>query len=93
MDKKELQEFILEKEKEGKIVFNTIEGLASIDIDEFINQPTEGLLYDLNRDKVTCMTWINNNQETWINNYAGALVITKLKEYYDKTQIIYLDII
>jgi len=92
MDKKELQEFILKKEKEGKIVFNTLEGLAFIDINEFIEQPTEGILYDLNRDKVTCMTWINEGQETWINNYAVALVITKLKEHYENKNVLMLNL-
>jgi hypothetical protein len=81
-DKQKLQELIRQKESEGTIVFMTFEGLAEANLEEFIKQPTEGLLYDLNRDKATVMTFID--QEKWINDYAVALVISKLKEHYDK---------
>ena len=77
----EIRELILQKEKEGKVVFNTIEGLMEADIDLFIKQPAEGILYDLNRDQVTILSQLDN--EKWINDYAVALVIKKLKEYYD----------
>jgi hypothetical protein len=79
-----LREIILEKEKEGKVVFAVQGGLMEADIMDFINQPTEGLLYDLNRDKPTVMTFINDPK--WINDYAVGLVISKLKEFYDKAR-------
>lgn len=79
-----LREMILEKEKEGKVVFAVQGGLMEADIMDFINQPTEGLLYDLNRDKATVMTFINDPK--WINDYAVNLVISKLKEFYDKSR-------
>jgi hypothetical protein len=79
-----LREMILEKEKEGKVVFAVQGGLMEADIMDFINQPTEGLLYDLNRDKPTVMTFINDPK--WINDYAVGLVISKLKEFYDKAR-------
>jgi len=82
MNTKELKELILQKEKEGRIVLNTFVGLMDADIDKFIEQPTDGLLYDLNRDKATIMTFIDD--EKWINDFAVALVISKLKEYYDQ---------
>ena len=77
-----LREIILEKEKEGKVVFAVQGGLMEADIMDFINQPTDGLLYDLNRDKATVLTFINDPK--WINDYAVGLVISKLKEFYDK---------
>lgn len=77
-----LKELILQKEKEGKIVFMTIEGPMEADLEQFIQQPTEGLLYDLNRDRATVLTFIPNPK--WVNDYAVGLVIGKLKEYYDK---------
>ena len=40
------------------------------------NQPVDGLLYDLNRDEATIMTFIDS--EKWINDYACALVIRYL---------------
>jgi hypothetical protein len=85
MDKtKELKDLILRKEKESKVVFMTAEGLMEADLEEFIKQPTMGLLYDLNRDRGTVLTFIED--PAWINNFAVMLVITRLKKYYDKNQ-------
>ena len=74
----EIKELVLSKEKEGKVVINTIEGLVSYNIEELINQPIGGLLYDLNRDRLTILTFIK--EEKWVNDYACMLVIKKLKE-------------
>jgi hypothetical protein len=52
-DKQKLKDLMLQKEKEGKILFRTLDCLIEADIEEFIKQPIEGLLYDLNRDKTT----------------------------------------
>ena len=60
----------------------TIDGPVSVDIDKFISQPTEGLLYDLNKDRATILAFIDDIK--WINDYAAMLTITKLKEHYDK---------
>uniref|UniRef100_A0A6M3X4X4 Uncharacterized protein n=1 Tax=viral metagenome TaxID=1070528 RepID=A0A6M3X4X4_9ZZZZ len=80
---KKLIDYLLEKEKEGKICIMTIEGILEANLDDFIKQPTEGLLYDLNRDRVTTLTWIDNNSPKWINDFAVFLVITKLKALLD----------
>jgi hypothetical protein len=82
MDKKEIVKLVTENDKSGNVILNTIEGLYAANIDELIKQPTEGLLYDLNRDKATVLTLIDDPK--WINDYAVAMVITKLKEYYDR---------
>ena len=39
----ELRDVVLEKEREGKVVFYTALGLRGADIDELIDQPAEGL--------------------------------------------------
>ena len=78
MTETELKDFILEQEKEGKIVVQTIDGLASMNLDDFINQPAEGILYDLNRNREIVLTYINDPK--WVNDYAVGLVIKKLKE-------------
>jgi len=83
-DNSETLNMILQKEKEGLIVFEAFDGLMQGNIDEFIKQPTEGILYDLNRDKATCLTFIKGGAVGWINNYATALVISKLKEKLEK---------
>ena len=46
------------------------------DIEKLVNQPVEGLLYDLNRDEATILTWIDDPK--WINDYACAMVIRYL---------------
>jgi hypothetical protein len=81
-DKKELQDKILEESKKGNVVFATFDGLMSAPLDEFLKQPTEGILYDLNRDAATVLSSLDNPK--WINDFAVGLVIGKLKEYYDK---------
>lgn len=85
MDKQDKQatlEYIRQKEREGKISFMTIEGLMSMPLEDFINQPAEGMLYDLNRDKVTTLT--TSPEVRWINDYAVAVAIIYLKEQLDK---------
>ena len=83
-DKISFKDLVLQKEKEGKVVFMTWDGPREADLEEFIRQPTEGLLYDLNRDRVTVLTFIDQEPAKWVNDYAVGLVIAKLKEYYDK---------
>jgi len=81
MNEVELKKMILEKEQEGKIVVLGPGTLMSMDLDDFIKQPVEGMLYDLNRDAATVLTFINDRK--WINDYACGLVIKKLKEKLD----------
>ena len=66
---------LLEKRKEGKILFQTAEGIMESPIDEFCKQYIEGLLYDLNRDEATTLTL---NNERAINDLAVAQVIRYL---------------
>ena len=82
---KTLKEIVLEAEKKNKVVIMTIHGPMSVDIDKFISQPAEGLLYDLNRDRITCLTWLDDPKagKYWVNNHATMFVVTKLKKYYD----------
>ena len=73
-----IRDLIFANEKDGRVVFNTIEGLMVAKLDEIIKQPTDGLLYDLNRDKVTVSSFLDDPK--WINDYACALVIGALKD-------------
>jgi len=72
-----ISELLLQKEKDGKIVFATIDGLMEQSIDEFIQQPVEGMLYDLNRDKVTALH-LAQTDPRGVNDFAVAVVITRL---------------
>ena len=83
MTDKSLKDLILEKEKQGRIVIATWEGLAEADLDEIIKQPTEGLLYDLNRDRVTILTFLKDDDK-WVNDFACMKVIERLKEIIEE---------
>jgi hypothetical protein len=80
MDFKETLEFVQNAEKEGRITIATIEGLSSMLVDDISKQPVEGLLYDLNRDKVTSITLGAIGEKRWVNDYAVAVVIEKLMQ-------------
>ena len=78
--KKELLESIREKVlsewDKGNLVYADIEGLKSIKFEDFIKQPLEGMLYDINRCLPVIMTYIDDPK--WVNDFA----LTKLLEYY-----------
>ncbi len=71
-----VKKFILDKRKEGKLVVAGIEGLMSMDVKEFIKQPVDGILYDLNRLEETALTFIEDPK--WVNDFAVALTIREL---------------
>jgi len=73
----ELKQLVLDKRKEGKLVHTTIEGFVSVDISEFIKQPVDGILYDLNRLEEVVLTFIDDPK--WLNDFAVALTIRELK--------------
>ena len=79
-----VRDLIFANEKDGRVVFNTIEGLMVAKLDEIILQPTEGLLYDLNRDRATVSAFLDDPK--WINDYACALVIGALKNKIDQLE-------
>ena len=58
------------------LVYADIEGLKSIKLEEFVKQPLEGMLYDINRDEATITTFLEDPK--WVNDFA----LTKLLEYY-----------
>jgi hypothetical protein len=73
----ETHKLILEKRKEGKVCFMAWDGLHSVDVVEFIKQPAEGILYDLNRDIPTTLTIMP--EKRWVNDLAVAVTIVALK--------------
>ena len=73
-----LKDKILKEYEKGNIVIATIEGLQVMKLSEFIKQPVDGLLYDLNRDEATILTFIDDPK--WVNDYAVCKVIRALKE-------------
>jgi len=75
-DKKEMRDFILSEYEKGNIVFATVDGLCTVPIDEFLKQPEEGILYDLNRSEMVVLAFIDDPK--WVNDYAMCKIVRKL---------------
>ena len=73
---KTIKDEILNERTKGNVVINCNGELQVHDIEKLVNQPVGGLLYDLNRDEATILTWIDDPK--WINDYACAMVIRYL---------------
>jgi len=76
------RDMVIEEYKKGNIVLSSIEGFMTMPILDFIKQPADGILYDLNRDEVTTLTFIKDKK--WVNDYAVAKVIRLLKDKLDE---------
>ena len=79
MDKEELKRLVLDEWEKGFIVYRTIEGLEKQELSDFVRQPIEGQLYDINRDIATCLAFID--EPMGVNNFASNVLI---RYYYDK---------
>lgn len=79
-DKKEIiesiREEVLSEWDKGNLVYADVDGLKSIKFEDFIKQPLEGMLYDINRCLPVIVTYIDDPK--WVNDFA----LTKLLEYY-----------
>ncbi|MEE3495851.1 MAG: hypothetical protein VZR06_11860 [Butyrivibrio sp.] len=71
-----LKKLVLDKWDDGCVVFATIDGLSACRFDDFVRQPLDGMLYDINRDTATILTFLDDPK--WVNDYA----LTRLLEYY-----------
>lgn len=85
MENNELLDKILKLQADNKIAFMTMDGLHSIDIADFDNQPLEGKLYDLNRDRGTLYSMANEGKnKRWINDLAMVYFIEYWGECIEK---------
>ncbi len=73
-----IKKLVLEEEKKGNIVYNTPFGLYSAELDTFLSQSIESILYDLNRDFGTILGQIGDVK--WVNDYALSKVVIELKK-------------
>jgi len=80
----EIKEIILSQYKNGNIVFAGSEGLQAMSLLEFIKQPVEGMLYDLNRCETVVLTFLPDPK--WVNDYAVSQVIRALKNKIDELE-------
>jgi len=82
-EKEKLKQFVLDKRDKGEVVVIGLEGPISTSLENIIQQPADGILYDLNRLEEITLTFIDDPK--WVNDFAVALVIRKLKG--DLTQL------
>ena len=81
-----LKQLVLEKRDEGKVVYLSHNGreydMVSTPVEHFIQQPADGILYDLNRLEEVVLTFMGDPEASykWINDFAVALTIRALKD-------------
>lgn len=71
-----LKDNILAQYKRGNVCFMTIDGIMTCPMEEFVKQPLEGVLYDLNRDTATIMSFLDDPK--WVNDLALTNVLKYL---------------
>ena len=80
---KRLRDRILAERDKGNIVHWGLPGkLNTVKLDDFIKQPADGILYDLNRLEEISLTFLDDPR--WVNDFAVALTIRKLKAEIDR---------
>ena len=77
-----LRDKILAERDKGNLVYAHIEGYSVVSVEDFVKQPVDGMLYDLNRGEEVSLSFIT--EKKWVNDFAVALVIRKLVEQRDE---------
>ena len=73
-------EIVLEERRKGNVVYLCLDQVMVAPVKEIIKQPADGLLWDLNRDEATALSYMDEEGMIhWVNNFAVALVIRELK--------------
>ena len=86
-EKKKWSEIVLEERDKGNVVFLCIDEVMCAPVKEIIKQPADGLLWDLNRDEATALSFMDQEGMThWVNNFAVALTIRALKARIDELE-------
>lgn len=79
----QIKDDLIRLKAEGRIAFMTSDGPAFAFLESFCNQPADGILYDLNRDEVTTLAFVDEDPKR-INDFACAQVIRHLKAKIEK---------
>lgn len=80
MTTEELKKIILTFREEGKVVYCLPFNQLSVrSVAELCDQPADGILYDLNRDDMSILTFAGEDNPYWVNNMATATVIRYLR--------------
>ena len=90
-EKAQLTEAVFDSFSKGNIVFITEEGFYQSAIEDFIKQPLEGMLYDLNRNEAVIRTEANEDKGwRWVHDLSMVKLLeyyyNKVKEYENNTE-------
>lgn len=81
-EKEELRDHVLAERDKGYVVFWSLPNeLMAVKLDDFVEQPADGILYDLNRGEEIALHFIGDPK--WLNDFAVALTIRKLVQQRD----------
>ncbi len=83
-EKPTIEDIVRTEYEKGNITFMMSGGLTSMNLNDFIKQPTDGMLYDLNRSEEVILTFIDDPK--WVNDFAVCKVIRKLKERIEELE-------
>lgn len=88
IERKKWSKIVLENREEGRVVcILTPDEWGAISVSEIIKQPVDGLLWDLNRDEATALSFMDKEGMThWVNNFAVAMVIRELHSQLEASQ-------
>lgn len=76
-----IKEKVIKEYEKGNIVIDSYGELVSFRLTDFIEASADEILYELNRDEATVLTFINDPK--WINDFVASRVIRALKEKID----------
>lgn len=80
-----LKDLVFAENLNGNIVLSMVDGLHVVNLNQFIEQETDGMLYDLNRTESTVMAFLGDPK--WINDFAACKVIRSLKHKIKKLEL------
>lgn len=80
----DLKKDILAEYEKGNIVVASFEGLQVCKLEDFIKQPVDGMLYDLNRLESVVLTFLPDPK--WVNDYAVSKVLRAMQAKIEKLQ-------
>lgn len=80
----DLKKDILAEYEKGNIVVASMEGLQVCKLDDFIKQPVDGMLYDLNRLESVVLTFLPDPK--WVNDYAVSKVLRAMQAKIEDLQ-------
>jgi hypothetical protein len=80
----DLKKDILAEYEKGNIVVASMEGLQVCKLEDFIKQPVDGMLYDLNRLETVVLTFLPDPK--WVNDYAVSKVLRAMQAKIEELQ-------